>query len=543
MSGHGNARVLVVGLDGASWRILEPLLRDGRVPHLAGLLERGGRAVLDSTMPPLTPPAWASFMTGMNPGKHGVLTFRALDYSRYSSFVERFATSESFAHLSIYRALSDAGLRVASVGVPMTYPPFPVNGVMISGTPKVLIEEDTTYPASLPEEVGTFTEKPPRLGRKDDFRGYMARYMDAFRNAARTLLEQEQWDLFCVVFSNTDWVVHQFWEYYDDTFPTYSPEGAKRYGEVIAEEYERADEGLGELLELSGPDTLVIIMSDHGAGPTGYRSVALNLWLAEQGLLARGEGGAKLAGRKARLLEQARLLTPTPVLDYARRFLPDRVKASISAGRLNIGDIRFGGTQAYRVPLMPMYDAVVLNIHGRQPEGIVDPGESDALRERLKADLQRLTDPENGSSLVARAWTRDELFSGPYIDDMPDVVIEYAEGYTGGAELERPLVRPVEEFFLKRDSGFHRQDGILVAAGSIVDAAALPELADITDIAPTILAALGQPIPADMDGRPLPGAVTEGWTLSEQGDERLDRRLDSIEQEDIRRSLESLGYF
>jgi predicted AlkP superfamily phosphohydrolase/phosphomutase len=543
VSDYGQARVLIVGLDGASWRILDPLLEAGRLPHLKSVIDGGGRAVLDSTVPPLTPPAWASFMTGMNPGKHGVLTFRALDYSRYSSFVERFATSESFAHLSIFRSLSDAGLRVASVGVPMTYPPFAVNGVMISGTPKVAIDHGSTYPSSLPQEVGTFNEQPPRLGRKDEFRGYMTRYLDAFSRAARQLLERERWDLFCVVYSNTDWVVHQFWEYYDETFPTYSREGAERYGNVIPEEYERADRALGELLERVGRDTLVIVMSDHGAGPTGHRSVGLNLWLAEEGLLTSGNGRGNLASGKAKLLEQVRLLTPTPVLDYARRYLPDRVKAAISAGRLNIGDIEFERTQAYRVPLMPMYDSVVLNVRGRQPAGIVDPAETEALRQTLKERLHRLRDPEEGRPVVARVWSREELFSGPYIDDMPDVVVEYADGYTGGAELDPPLVRPVDRFFLRRDSGFHRQDGILVAAGPAVNGDAFPAAADITDVAPTILAALGQPIPSNMDGRPIDSAAAEGWTMSQKEDDRLERRQESIDEEEIRRSLESLGYF
>jgi predicted AlkP superfamily phosphohydrolase/phosphomutase len=543
MSDYGHARVLVVGLDGASWRILDPLLDDGRLPHLQSLLERGGRSVLDSTMPPLTPPAWASFMTGMNPGKHGVLTFRALDYSRYSSFVERFATSDSFAHLSIFRALSDAGLRVASVGVPMTYPPFAVNGVMISGTPKVAIDQGTTYPGSLPDELGIFREQPPRLGRKQEFRGYMARYLESFSRAARVLLERETWDLFCVVYSNTDWVVHQFWEYYDETFPTYSPEGAERYGDVIPEEYERADRALGELLEKVGRDTLVVVMSDHGAGPTGHRSVALNLWLAEKGLLTSGNGHAKLASGRAKLLERTRLLTPTPVLDYARRYLPDRIKAAISAGRLNIADIEFDQTRAYRVPLMPMYDAVVLNVRGRQPTGVVDPGETAVLRQQLKRELQQLRDPEDGRSLIARAWTREELFSGPYLDDMPDVVLEYAEGYTGGPELDPPLVRPIDHFFLRRDSGFHRQDGILVAAGPTVDRGGFPSAADITDVAPTLLAALAQPLPADMDGHPIGAVAGEGWTVSEPAEDRLERRQESIEQDEIRKSLESLGYF
>src|SRR5437868_11156936 len=135
MSDYGSAKVLLVGLDGASWRIIEPLFAEGRLPNLKSIVERGGRSVLQSTMPPLTPPAWASLMTGMNPGKHGVLTFRALDYSRYSSYVERLATSSTFSHLSVFRRLSEAGFRVASVGMPMTYPPFEVNGFMISGTP------------------------------------------------------------------------------------------------------------------------------------------------------------------------------------------------------------------------------------------------------------------------------------------------------------------------------------------------------------------------------------------------------------------------
>lgn len=533
----GHARVLLVGLDGASWRILDPLLAKGRLPHLARLVERGGRTILDSTVPPLTPPAWASLMTGMNPAKHGVLTFRSLDYSRYSSFVETLATSETFAHLSIFRTLSDAGLRVASVGMPMTYPPFEVNGVMISGTPKVAIDATSTYPPSLAGELGHFREQPPRLGRKDQFLAYMSRYLSAFSSAATALLARETWDLFAVVYSNTDWVVHQFWEFYDETFPTFTKRGQAKYGHVIEAEYEAADRALGELLELVGPDTLVVVMSDHGAGPTGHLSVGLNLWLEQQDLLVAGNRGGS---RRAAVLEKARLLTPTPLLDLARRHLPDRMKAAISAGRLNIGDIEFGKTQAYRVPLMPMYDAIVLNVRGRQPEGSVDAEEAPALRARIKGDLTRLVDPETGRRPVERVWTREELFAGPYVDDMPDLVVEYADGYTGGAHLTPPLVRPVDPFFLKRDSGFHRQDGVLVAAGAGVDARELPERPSIVDLAPTLLAALGHAIPADMDGRPI-AAIAGDWTVEDAAD-RLERREQSLEHEEIRKNLESLGY-
>jgi predicted AlkP superfamily phosphohydrolase/phosphomutase len=544
MSDHGQAKVLVVGLDGASWRIIDPLLAEGRLPHLQSVLERGGRAILDSTVPPLTPPAWASFMTGMNPGKHGVLTFRALDFTRYSSFVERLATSASFADISVFRMLSEAGRRVASVGVPMTFPPFEVNGVMISGTPKLAIDSTSTYPSSLADELGvTFREQAPRLGRKDEFRAYMGRYLDAFSEAAIRVLEREEWDLFCVVFSNTDWVVHQFWEHYDDSFPTYTQAGAERYGDAIPAEYERADAALGQLLERVGPDSLVLVMSDHGAGPTGHRSVALNLWLKEQGLLVTANDGRNGRAGRATLLEKARLFTPTPVLSLARKYLPDRVKAAISAGRLNIGQIRFAETRAYRVPLMPMVDAVVLNILGRQPEGVVDPAEAPRLRDELRERLLAVSDAETGERLADRVWTRDELFAGPYLEDMPDLVVEYAEGYTGGPDLSPPLVRPVDTFFLNRDSGFHRRAGVLAAAGSAVDPMRFPERADIVDLAPTILAALDCPVPGDIDGRPIEAVVPQGWIQEEGEARRLERREDAIEHEEIRKSLESLGYF
>lgn len=501
--------VLVIGLDGATWDIARPLIEAGRMPNLARLVAQGAAGSLASTVPPISAAAWTTFLTGQNPGRHGVYQFRKMDMRQYGGYRDEFATSQDYVGRTFLELVGQRGRRVASIGVPMTYPPFPVNGFLVSGFPRPFGPRAHAYPPAKAEALGRWDEvqdsfnfslSPAKTVEASDY--WVRKYTDIALQA----LAEERFDLFLIVWNSTDNIPHLFWKYTDPAFPAYDAAGAPQFGEVINHQYEVADGEIGRLLA-AVPDlehTTVLVMSDHGMGAHPYRQVNFGVWLAQHGYLTLKPGAASQASLASRAVGQMRRRLPRQWLQRLRQRVPAAMRADLFARQMNLDRIDWSATQAYRLKVFPSVEGIVLNVRGRQSQGVVEPGGAyEALRDRVLADLAGLRDPQTGQAIIARASRREDLFEGPYVDDIPDILLELAVPYMGGAALQGELITPLPMEELSAYSATHRPDGLFVFHGPGVRMGHWLEGVGIEDMAPTLMHAMGLPVASWMDGQVL----------------------------------------
>ena len=544
--------VIVVGLDGATMDLIRPWASEGKLPNLARLMAEGVSGELRSTVPPVTAPAWISFMTGKNPGKHGIFHFRTYDLSKYTCYDETLVTSQEFANDTVFKIVGNRGLRVASLAVPMTYPPFPINGLMLSGYPTPNLQKAYTYPPEMADSFSNINITSEFFRHSDPERIRSATHMvEQLTSYCVQLMKEDHYDLFVVVYTNTDMASHFFRKYIEPDFPYYDVEGAKTYGSVLLDQYRLADEAVGSLLEQAADDAVVIIMSDHGSDviPTHY--VHTNVWLSSKGFLnPRGGLSSGFSRAATSIVEYIRISTPW-ARDFIKRRFPSAIKAGISASMQSSAAIDWSRTKAYRVPMFFFVEGIEINVKGRQPQGIVEPGrEYEDLRTEIISDLGRLREPQTVEKIVREVLRKEDEYSGPLIDRAPDIIVFYDHDYSGGPNPSGPIVSEVERYKLETWSGQHRMNGTLIMWGNGVREGVELEGAQITDLAPTIMYLLGLPIPSDMDGQVLAQGLepalleSQPITVEEAVDGQVGETscMDPEEEEQIREALRGFGY-
>jgi predicted AlkP superfamily phosphohydrolase/phosphomutase len=285
-------RISIIGLDGATFRIIGPLVKEGKLPNLSKMMESGVWDALESTIHPLSPQAWASFMTGKNPGKHGIFEFIQ---HKPNSYDLHYVNGGFVQGKKLWEILSEAGKRVCVINVPFTYPPSPVNGCLIAGLDAPGPSSEFCYPpdlmAEIVEKFGPYQlRQHPYKAKPETYLKEIIQQFEYILGVAKYLKDKEAWDLFIVVFESTDLVQHFYWHY---AFPEefgIPPTDNKDLSGAIYSVYKRIDEGLGELLALSGNDETVMVMSDHGFSPC-RKIFFMDRWLQEQGYLTFEEGG------------------------------------------------------------------------------------------------------------------------------------------------------------------------------------------------------------------------------------------------------------
>ncbi len=509
-------KVLVIGLDAAPLELIDPWVQQGKLPVLGHLMAQGASGVLRSTIPPLSPAAWSSFATGMNPGKHGVFDHT---YRRPSTYEVVPTNARRRAGKTLWQLIGERGGRVGVMNVPETYPPEPVNGFLITGMSTPSDDADFCYPPTLAQEleqaIGGYKVFGPRS--KEDLDRALAGMLETAvmrLRAAGYLMNKYDPQFTIVVLQETDNVQHRFWKYMDPEHPRYDAEGARRYGDAILGIYQRIDENLHVLLDQMDRDSVVMVMSDHGAGAI-HKWLYLNNWLVRQGFIRfKRTPLVRLKGALYRLG-----YTPGNVMDLAMRLrlgLTDqtikRVRKSSSTRNflsrmfLSFDDVDWSRTQAYT--LGGNMTGIYINLRGREPEGCVEPGaEYEALRDELVARLADLRDEETGVQVAERIYQREELYTGPYLERAPDVIFDaHDERYVGfgGQEFTANVVMAPSRLF----NGCHRRDGMVVMTGQPIRSGVRIGPYDIIDLAPTILYLLGYPVPADMDGHVMAEALT-----------------------------------
>ncbi|MEJ2598289.1 MAG: alkaline phosphatase family protein [Anaerolineales bacterium] len=555
-------KVLVIGLDGATLNLIEPWAQAGHLPVMQRLMNTGAFGKLQSVMPVLSSAAWSSFMTGKNPGMHGMYDFVRREADGYRLRVMR---RENIHSESLWKILSRNDQRVGVINVPMTYPAEEVNGFLVTGlgTPEF---KPFTYPESLGKELG---ERGYRVNKTETYRpdNEQAYLKELHAMTARQhenalwLMKEKPWDFFMNVFFGTDQVAHFFWRHMDPNHPAHDPEVDPVHANAIRDFYQKVDGYIGELIEAAGPETSVFILSDHGAGPL-YQDVFLNEWLRQSGYLTvlnSGSNQTAQLGGSHRVL--ARLgLTRSGVSAFLRRnrlgrverwikdALGDRIELLPRTQRADFPEaIDWEQTTAYSFGYQGQ---VYLNLKGREPQGIVPVEKYQQVCDEIAEKLLAISDPRDGRRVVDRVLRRDDVFHGPYTDYAPDLILvmrglayNTRQGYEFSARGGTVFTDPITF-----ESGCHRYEGVLIANGPGIQPAGRLEGARLVDLTPTILHLMNCPVPDDMDGRVLsdwittrrPVEVEEGGSGKQNGAEEA-TFSDEEEKEMIDR-LKSLGY-
>jgi len=491
-------RVLLVAWDGADWDVLDPLLAAGELPALAELIGRGRRGVSRSCLPSHSWAAWPTFLTGRDPGWHGV--FDILEY-RPGAMRRMPVSSRSILAPSWPDRLSEAGKTVLLLNVPLTYPPPAIRGVVIAGG---VVPPRTTY--SYPPDVGsrlgwpinggswtTFRHRPEDLVA--DLEGLTRRRAAAMR----TLLDEEPWDVACIVFVSTDRAQHCLLEYVHPGHPEYPEASASPVAERVRDLYRLLDQELGSLIERAGDDDLVIFMSDHGHHPC-TRAVSMNKVLERLGYLRFAPGSALV-----NILSWGRVRSAARVV-YDRLGLHGKVA-------LPTPPIAWPQTRAY-TSVVSTGEGVSVNLAGREPGGTVDRGDYEQVRDELAQELLDFRDPETGGAPIGGVLRKEEVLSGPYLDRAPDLLLEAAPLYS--LSHARHLVEKADWL-----SGDHRPEGVYVMAGPTVAHDSGPEIS-LADFASQIAEAVGLEPEAEWS----PAAAGEpGDAFSEQDERAVEERL------------------
>lgn len=534
-------RVLLVGLDGATFDVILPLAEAGRLPVLARLMEKGAWGQLRSTLPPLSPVAWSSFLTGKNPGQHGVYGFEELEPGGYDL---RPVAATREGHPSLWRLISGHGRCIVALDIPFSYPPEPVNGCLIAGYGAPVGEGSVfTHPASLRDElarrfgecevaVPRMKAAPPRdaLFRRWD------RILDNRRRIADHLVRTLDWDAFMIVLGVTDHIQHAAWTYCEPLHPDYHKPDAARFREALFQFYEKADAFIGRLLDAAGEPIHVAVLSDHGFGTT-WRGDLTRRILAEAGLL-RYRGLPFGVGVGARLIDA--LHKTYHRMSWLKRFLHRRPHDRRRLKRAAARAIDWPRTAAFSEAMgMQIY----VNEKGKFPLGSVAPGgEYDYVCRTIRDRLESAVAPGTDRRLIRRVWPRDEVYCGRMVSRAPDLLVEYENLH--GVEF-------ADDAGHLDLVGSHAMNGILIAAGPEIRAARLSG-ARIIDVAPTVLHLMNLPVPDDFDGRVLSDAIAPEAirarpirsvpaTESSRPEEQ-DRELSPEEADSIREQLRNLGY-
>ena len=553
-------------MDGASPQLLFPWALEGELPFLGRLMENGSHGVLLSTMPPATFPAWSSFMTGANPGKHGLFDFTT---RIQGSYAVEFVNSTHRKLPTIWRHLDRAGFRVGVLGVPSTYPPEHLNGFMISGFDSPVttgIEGSFVWPRGLysriNKDVGKylitdFQELKIGPGWHDRAFEGLLRTIERKKNIAKYLLQRFDVDVFCILFGESDTVSHHFWSAFDRESPRFSERLAAKHSESILSVYRRIDSAIGSILEDFSDDALVILASDHGFGGSSDRVLYLNNWLSRNGYLRFKQGSSAfvsgLEGVKSRLLG----VVPVKLQEQVFRRFGGRIANTLES-RLRFGSIDWEGTSAFSEELN-YFPSIWINTKGRDPNGKVSPGkEYQELRDRLIGDLEKWKDPKSGEPVVKKAWRREDLYTGEHVGDAPEIVLELSlpSGYSYNV-LPSRTAADTSSFRTLRDeeligskgkgmNGSHRREGAVIISGPTVPVDRDSGTYRIWDPAVTVLKFMGVDMPDVMDGvdMRIPAEERAGKKQSAEQSQGMNFSvsLSPAEQEEIARRLRGLGY-
>ena len=564
-------KAVVIGLDSATWNLIRPWMAEGSLPNLARLMKTGVSGTLQSVLPPITPPAWTSFMTGKNPGKHGIFHFVETEHGGYAM---NYANATSRRSPTLWKLLNDAGYTVGTMNIPFTYPPEKLNGFQISGMDTPSEKSPFIHPPELHEELlkhlGEIQLDLRFLGamttdeRRNQVLAEMEKMDRQWSKATLYLLENHPQDVMMFVFMSIDTVQHYFWQHMDQAHFIHDPKLAPKFGDAVRKVYERLDAVTGEIVNRLPPETTVFVVSDHGGGPVVDRTIFLNRYLAQLGLLNYQKNAAsplQTLRKKAMRAAFAALrstLTSRQKSKLAQLFPKLHKQSEMSYSAFT--SIDWSRTKAYCSEVLASPPSIWINLKGVKPQGIVEPGEYDALVSMIIAKLGELKDPRTGKPVINRIYRRNEIFHGPFANEGADLILDWwsenslfstQPSFPEDSDKPALVIREHKPSDVSEWGGTHRLDGILVARSPIFQAGTEIQQPHLIDIAPTILHSLGVSVPEDMDGRVLVDAFRPEFLATHpirsgaaSGTTGGDRPTGYTEEESakVEERLQALGY-
>lgn len=557
-------KVMLIGLDCGNPNLILKWIDD--LPTFKRLIGKGTFNILKSTIPAATIPAWNSIFSGKNPGNLGLYDFVIIP-----SYIENGLKPANYLYAGtsyLWDILSTAGKRQQIINIPVTYPPAKINGIMVSGGLLAPLSKGNafTFPSTIKEEIDRISGGYEILpftdlsvsGKEKDYLRRLLRNVDKQVSAVTYLMTKYDWDFLSYVFFVTDSVQHYFWHHFDETHPWYDRKASPRWKDSIKQVYMKVDEGLAKILALCPPETDLLIVSDHGSGPL-YGTFMVNTWLEEQGFLKLNHVNVDVQTLDERIIISLKnfLIKKFPSLSeklvavlpksFLNRFLiKEQYQSTYSR---SLSKIDWTNTKAYG---LGSDGSIYLNLKGREPSGIVDTREYEALRNEIVAALKELKGPD-GKGMPLQVFFKEEVYKGTKLAFAPDIIFvldEYKYLQRMAIENDHYIWKPPEI------AGGHSLSGLFLAYGPNIKQTGidLSRVYSVCDIMPTILHLMNVSIPSDIDGMVLSAIFKEDSELAtrrpsfkayeKQNENVMDGQVvySKEEEDQINQRLKNLGY-
>ena len=512
-----NSKLIILGLDGATYDIVAPWADEGKLPNIAALMKEGCWGPLRTVIPPSTAVAWNSFASGKGPGGHGLFEFMRRQKGSYS--LEP-VNSDEVECARLWDIMKHHNKSSIILNLPITYPVRPLSGQMVAGLPLPSEGPHRCHPQDLISELENIIPdyKPLPLisfsGKNEE--AYLADLHQTLASkikAALHCLRNKEWHLFVQVFSETDFVMHSFWHYMDKTHSKFNPDDHARYGDAILNVYRTIDDFIGQVRQ-EFPEVPLMLVSDHGFGPLEYYLYS-NTWLLQENFLVP----------KKDLISQAKYhsfkngLSPSNIFSFINAIGLSKVKRQVKGTKAGYGlvekvffsfpDIDWSQSKAYSIG-GGIAGLIFVNLAGREPQGCVQPGaEFEAVRDEIIERLRAFRNPYTNEDLIGDIYKSEELFDGPFVSRAPDIVFFPKDPryivFSSFSFSSHKIIRDPGHYI----TGQHRMDGIFLMSGNAVQNGKRIDNAHITDITPTALYLMGLPIPNDLDGKVLSNGLKQ----------------------------------
>lgn len=524
-------KVVVIGLDGGTFKLLKPLVAEGLMPNLKKIIEQGSNAILESTMPPMTGTAWSTFATGKQPGKHGVFDFLLVNDSLDNFHI---TTSRDIQGKTLYELIDEYKQTPITINLPNSWPPRLANKQIVI-TCLLTQGNQWIYPDTLKQKypnLNNYQLTPNEsLRLKERKQQYTDEILELTANqlkCVKDIYSNEKWDFFFYLFSSTDWIQHASFD-----------ELTEQRAESPLRIYKQVDEALGWFMNNLPPDTNLLIMSDHGF-KSFKKTFYFNKWLEQEGYLVTTSGSSNFkeqVTRRAKETEKIRsqkkkvnlgktffsILKYAPWLEkplkkvyhkFVKKYLPINLKVDIG--------IDYAKTKVCFPKGSYMTNAYINDARKYKNGVIQNDEEYYKLRNEIVAKIKNIKD-DQGNIVIPKVYTKEEIYGENAPAKCPDLFFELGDYWLDGQFSSAKLF---EENIV---SNKHEKDGIFLAYGPDIKLGQELNRKSIADIAPTVLHMLNIPLPTDLDGSVIQEIFKQPKNIVFQNEkEQLDNLLDDI---------------